>query len=212
MTRPGFAVDIDNVLAAAEQEVQRIYVELTNEAWPRSLFASAGGLDGSHLERNLIEKIFEYFHETSIPHLPVMPGARLALDLLKRRYRIIIITARRPHSRPQTLAWLKRHRLPFDELYHTDEKADVAEDISLAVDDHPEHARAYARQGIPVFLMNQPWNQGIEDTLIRRVDGWDGLFHRFHAGAHERWPVRVPETRTARERLRQVRGPSLQSA
>ena len=42
--KPGFAVDIDNVLAAAEEEVQRIYHELTGKVWPRELYASAGGL------------------------------------------------------------------------------------------------------------------------------------------------------------------------
>jgi len=42
-TRPGFAVDIDNVLAPAEGEVQRIYTELTAQAWPAAMYASAGG-------------------------------------------------------------------------------------------------------------------------------------------------------------------------
>ena len=42
--RPGFAVDIDNVVAQAEQEVQRIFHELTGRPWPSATYASAGGL------------------------------------------------------------------------------------------------------------------------------------------------------------------------
>ena len=58
--KQGFAVDIDNVLALAEQEVQRIYNELTGNCWPKDLYASAGGLDSSDFDRELIEKIFDY--------------------------------------------------------------------------------------------------------------------------------------------------------
>ena len=44
-SRPCFAVDIDNVLARAEREVQRLYWELTGTVWPRGRYGSAGGLD-----------------------------------------------------------------------------------------------------------------------------------------------------------------------
>ena len=120
--KPGFAIDIDNVLAVAEEEVQRIYRELTGEAWPRELYASAGWLDRSDMDRELIEEIFDYFHDQSIPFLSVMPGARSALTILQQQFRIVIITARRPSARPQTLDWLHDHGLIFDELYLTDEK------------------------------------------------------------------------------------------
>ncbi|MCA9470554.1 MAG: hypothetical protein MRJ96_10160 [Nitrospirales bacterium] len=175
MTRPCFAVDIDNVLAKAEPEVQRIYGDLTGSPWPLGVYGSAGGLDSAQLPKDIVEEIFSQFHEHSIPRLSLLPGARLALTRLQRRYKIAIITARRPTSRPQTVAWLQRHRIPFEELYLTEEKADVAENIVLAVDDHPVHALAYCEAGVRVFLMNQPWNQGVSHPLLTRVSGWDEL-------------------------------------
>ena len=180
--KPGFAVDIDNVLALAEEEVQRIYHELTGESWPRELYASAGGLDGSVIDRGLIEQIFDYFHDRSIPALPVMPGARLALRTLQRRFRIVIITARRPSARPQTLEWLHSHELPFDELHLTDDKTDVAEGLVFAVDDHPDHVQDYVNQGIQVFLMDQPWNQCFSASGVTRVANWDQLLQTFQLG------------------------------
>ena len=84
--KPGFAVDIDNVLAVAEEEVQRIYHELTGEVWPSDLYASAGGLDRSDMDRDLIEKIFDYFHDQSIPSLSIMPGASAALARLRQQF------------------------------------------------------------------------------------------------------------------------------
>ena len=173
--RPGFAVDIDNVLAVAEPEVQKIYQEITGLSWPQNLYASAGGLDSSNLERNIINIIFEHFHQRSIPVLPVNPGSKKALEQLGHHFRIVVITARHPESRPQTLDWLQRHELPFDELHFSGDKSDVAENLVLAVDDHPEHAMGYSNRGIPVFLMDQPWNHGFSAPLVTRVHNWEGL-------------------------------------
>ncbi len=192
--RPVFAVDIDNVLARAEWEVQRLYVELTGKPWPRGIYGSAGGLDNDLLMRDVVEKIFVRFHEGSIPHLPLLPSARMGLHQLEHRYRIVIITARRPYSRPQTLEWLQKHQIPFDELYHTEEKTDVPENISLAVDDHPLHALAYCELGIRVFLMDQPWNKDVDHPLLTRVSGWDDLLHMLDYGSVEVWSSTVMET------------------
>ena len=178
--KPGFAVDIDNVLALAEEEVQRIYRELTGEVWPCELYASAGGLDRSAMDRKLVEEIFDYFHEQSIPFLSVMPGARSALAVLQQQFRIVIITARRPSARLQTLDWLYSHGLPFDELHLTDEKTGVADNLIFAVDDHPEHVQSYVKQGIKVFIMDQPWNQCFSVSGVIRVTNWKQLLKNFH--------------------------------
>ena len=169
----GFAVDIDNVLAIAEEEVQRIYYELTGTVWPWKFYASAGGLDRSDCNRQLIEHIFDYFHERSIPTLSVMPGARSALHRLRQQFRIVIITARRPQARPQTIEWLHQHDLPFDELHLTGEKTTVTQGLAFAVDDHPDHVQEYVSQGIHVFLMDQPWNQGVPACGVTRVMNWE---------------------------------------
>ena len=182
-SRPCFAVDIDNVLARAEREVQRIYWDLTGEVWPRGRYGSAGGLDLSRFDQKIIEGIFNRFHEESIPVLPLLPGAKVVLNLLRHRYRILIVTARRPTSRPQTLAWLQRHQIHFDELYHAEDKTEIPESIALAVDDHPLHAQGYCDLGARVFLMDQPWNREVSHPLVTRVDGWDALLHALHYSA-----------------------------
>ncbi len=191
---PCFAVDIDNVLAGAEREVQRLYVELTGTPWPRGIYGSAGGLDNDGLTREVVEKIFVRFHEYSIPRLPLLPSARMGLEQLQCRYRIVIITARRPTSRAQTLEWLRSHHLPFDELYHTEEKTDVPENITLAVDDHPDHALAYCERGVRVFLMDQPWNKEVVHPLLTRVFGWDDLLSQLDYGNRETWSFHFIES------------------
>lgn len=175
-----FAVDIDNVLGKAEPEVQRLFYEITGKPWPVGRYGSAGGLDSSEYERPLIEEIFSRFHEEAIPQLPLFPGAKYALDVIHRTCRIIIVTARRPYSRPQTLQWLTSHGLPFDALYHTEEKTEIPESITVAIDDHPDHLESYQTVGAKVFVMDQPWNRQVVDTDVIRVSGWDALLQWWH--------------------------------
>ena len=194
MIRPCFAVDIDNVLGRAEPEVQRLFQELTGRLWPVGLYGSAGGLDASQLAPELLEEIFSRFHQESIPRLPLFPGAKQALTLIHRRYRVIIVTARRPHSRPQTLRWLERHGLPFDALYHTEEKTEIPETITAAIDDHPHHIQAYRALDRQVFVMDQPWNRAIPHADVIRVSGWDALVQWLHVRHLPRWPKHIPES------------------
>ena len=190
--RPCFAVDIDNVLGRAEPEVQRLFQELAGQPWPIGRYGSAGGLDSSAFERPLIEELFSRFHEESIPQLPLFPGAKYALEVIHRTCRIIIVTARRPYSRPQTLEWLTTRGLPFDALYHTEEKTEIPESITFAIDDHPEHLQSYQAVGAKVFVMDQPWNRHVAHPGVIRVQGWDGLLQWLHIGpissCWERWP------------------------
>lgn len=199
MIRPCFAVDIDNVLGRAEPEVQRLFQELTGRLWPVGLYGSAGGLDASQLAPELLEEIFSRFHQESIPRLPLFPGAKLALTLIHRRYRIIIVTARRPYSRPQTLRWLEEHGLPFDALYHTEEKTDIPESITAAIDDHPHHIQAYRALDRQVFVMDQPWNRAIPHADVIRVTGWDALLQWLHVRHLQQWPKEFPESPSFRQ-------------
>ena len=194
MIRPCFAVDIDNVLGRAEPEVQRLFQELTGRLWPVGLYGSAGGLDASQLAPELLEEIFSRFHQESIPRLPLFPGAKQALTVIHRRYRIIIVTARRPHSRPQTLRWLERHGLPFDALYHTEEKTEIPETITAAIDDHPHHIQAYRSLDRQVFVMDQPWNRAIPHADVIRVNGWDALVQWLHVRHLPSWPKHFQES------------------
>ncbi|MDH3503322.1 MAG: hypothetical protein OEZ41_00640 [Nitrospirota bacterium] len=213
MIRPCFAVDIDNVLGRAEPEVQRLFQKLTGTSWPVGLYGSAGGLDASQLAPELLEEIFSRFHEESIPRLPLFPGAKQALTVIHRRYRIIIVTARRPYSRPQTIRWLESHGLPFDALYHTEEKTNIPESITAAIDDHPHHIQAYRALGRQVFVMDQPWNRAIPHADVIRVTGWDALVQWLHVRHLPHWPKHIPESLAFRQLFSShLNAPSLTAA
>ncbi len=206
--QPCFAVDIDNVLGRAEPEVQRLFQEMTGTPWPTGKYGSAGGLDSSDIERSLLEAIFTRFHEESIPQLALYPGARYVLKVIHQTCRIIIVTARRPYSRPQTLAWLVAHGLPFDALYHTEEKTEIPESITVAIDDHPEHLQSYQAVGARVFVMDQPWNRQVVDPNVIRVNGWDALLQWWHIRQIGGWLTSLNETPAPHHLWRRLRIPA----
>ena len=191
---PCFAVDIDNVLGRAELEIQRLFQEVTGKEWPVGMYGSAGGLDSSAFQGDVIEEIFSRFHEKCISQLPLLPGAKYTLEVIHRTHRIIIVTARRPYSRPQTLEWLTRHGLPFDALYHTEEKTEIPESITLAIDDHPHHLQSYQAVGARVFVMDQPWNRHVVDAKVIRITGWDDLLQWWHVRRIDPWRAISNET------------------
>ena len=101
------------------------------------------------------------------------------------------------------LAWLRAHQIPFDELYHADQKTAVPEPITLAVDDHPTYALGYGEIGVKVFLMDQPWNRTFTHPLVTRVSGWDAILHTLHYGPQRSsWSSRVSEFRPPQDLLR----------
>lgn len=204
--RSTLAVDIDNVVARAEERVQDLYRELTGTKWPHARYASAGGLDADDLDPSVVEAIFERFHEHAIPTLPLVPSARLALELLRTTYRIVFVTSRRPSSRPQTVRWIDRHRIPYDALYHAEVKTRIPESITVAVDDHPGHAVRYTSAGIRVFLMDHLWNRGIAHPLMIRVTGWDDLLHALHVGPFSSGSHPLNETISPGRLVRRLQG------
>ena len=109
------------------------------------------------------------------------------MEVIHQTCRIIIVTARRPYSRPQTLQWLRDYGIPFDALYHTEEKTGIPESMTLAIDDHPLHIHAYHALGVRVFVMDQPWNrEGVHANVIRVTGGMrcysGGMFGILHPG------------------------------
>ena len=168
MIRPTCAIDLDNVIGATHVLLHDTWRSLSPYPWNPSDYNPPGG------EAELTT-LLHHFHAT-LHQVPVYQTARLALTHLAQTHRILIITARPEHTRPGTVAWLTHHRIPYHTLYHTDEKADIPEPITFAVDDHPRHAEQYAAAGIPCYLLQRDWNQHVPPTAtIRPVPHWEAI-------------------------------------
>lgn len=172
MDRPAFGIDIDGVLSNVDVMLDELAIQYTGRPWPRD-FAAAPSSTSALIPDDVLQQIFDEFHESRIPLLSILPGAREALEHLQTRYRLVLVTARRSTSEALTREWLLEHGLPFDALYHLENKCEVPEALSLAIDDHPRHISRYLEQGIRCFVMDYPRNRQLEPhPHLTRVQSW----------------------------------------
>ena len=114
-------------------------------------------------------------------------GAKIALDHLKQRFELHVVTSRQADIEPQTRRFVNDH---FPETFaaihfgnHFGKsgakvsKPDMCARIGAValIDDSIDYAKECAAAGLPVFLFgNYMWNQTLEplDPNITRVAGW----------------------------------------
>jgi len=139
-------------------------------------FRDAYGLTNEEVEDFIEEKGLEIFKT-----VPPRPKCKEVLVRLEAKgYQIILVTARPEENNQVTLEWLNKHEIPFDKLYHSDDKITICkkEEIELFIDDNPEHLIPMIEAlNIPVFLMNMDHNQEHE-LSFNRVNNWDDIEER----------------------------------
>jgi uncharacterized HAD superfamily protein len=112
--------------------------------------------------------------------LPLVPGAREALDLLCKEHEIHIITARTENMRDLTRDWLHQHGLPYHSLVmvgcHDKRAACKAKKIALIIEDSMENAKMISAEGIPVYLLDAPYNRGYLPPLVTRMKTWQEVY------------------------------------
>ncbi len=84
-----------------------------------------------------------------------------------------IVTARKPESKQVTLAFLHRHRVPFDNL-RMDVRIKTGYD--LLIDDAPHNVLMAAAAGGRALLIDHPYNRDVPcDINPTRVFDWDDV-------------------------------------
>lgn len=104
---------------------------------------------------------------------PARHNAAKAVQAVKDMgHEVIIITDRQFGSTPyvshkNTQNWLRKHKIPFDELYFSADKTCVPTD--MFVEDKLENYDALDAAGVEVYLINRAWNFVEEDDERRRI-------------------------------------------
>lgn len=169
-------VDLDNVLADFERIYRALINSLTNRSAEREdihdySFAKALGLSAE--EDMLVWSSFN--DDAGWLKLPLMPGAAEYMHGLRTLDRVAIVTNRPEAARGVTEQWLARNAVEFDEL-HVTENPSKLEYVRTAgwlpravTEDAWHHATAFAAAGVPVVLVDYPWNRKGSDANIHRV-------------------------------------------
>lgn len=132
-------------------------------------FTKAYGITEEQVEKFMLEKGKEIMRNISPrPHCKEVLAEFKAENL-----DIILITARSIEEKELTTTWLKKHNIPYDDLFFSDNKIEICqkENIKLFVDDHVKHLYPLKKAGIPTLLMNMPHNQQVNGEF-KRVNNW----------------------------------------
>ncbi|MGM0603002.1 MAG: 5' nucleotidase, NT5C type [Bacillota bacterium] len=172
-------IDIDGVLTEEGSENNSIWQQKMIDFFDRNInlrkhtynLAEAFGLNDEELKLFLEKELENIYRQ-----VPAAEGARETLETLKKKgFELILITARHSRYNKLTKNWLKKYDIPYDSLYHEDNKAPLAEKLNLKlfIEDNKFNALAISKKNIPVILVSKYHNKDIKtNNLIYRADSW----------------------------------------
>ena len=174
------AVDLDNVIAETDPKIREILKILSGLSLSQDdilSFEYSNALIAKGVEpltaRKLEEDALKIFHGEECCHVNPIQGALEGLSrLAKAGMSLVIVTSRPVTCEHLTRIWLNDHDIFFTELLFVKEKVKYAHNWSFLVEDAAHHAKAVAEMGIPVCLLDYPWNTIISHPLIRRAKYW----------------------------------------
>jgi len=184
-------VDIDEVVADFSNMVlgelrQRHGVDLQREQW--TMWNIEEVEDLLPYRAMIIDTIANAYAKQRMKTLAVIPSAQDTIRELAERHEMKFITARGnffPEARAHTLHWFEKNRIPFQSIHFEHEKHVAAKElgVELFIEDNAGNALALAAIGVPVLLMDAPWNQNVAHPLITRVQDWHEI--KEHIGRME---------------------------
>lgn len=193
-------IDFDDVLC----ETARALLEIANEEFGKNVaydditaFDPEKVLD---IEPEQVNTLLEIAHKPEyLMAYPLISHAPSALTEMNRKgYDIHIVTGRPPQTRLESEKWLVKHQIPFHEIHFVNKyDRDTADyegpqtltldqiarmNFAFAVEDSAEMATYISdRMGIPVFLLDRPWNRPLppRDNIFR-CHGWIDILRKFN--------------------------------
>ncbi|TEB04602.1 5' nucleotidase, deoxy (Pyrimidine), cytosolic type C protein (NT5C) [Pelotomaculum schinkii] len=124
---------------------------------------------------------------------PPLPGASYYLNQIKKSHDIFIVSARDEKYGRETRDWLHKNSLPFDEILllgsHDKREACLTNDLNVLIEDTLKISVEVSAAGVPVLLMDAPYNQGVLPGLVYRTYSWQEIYRTIADEPH--WFDRV---------------------
>jgi len=150
-------------------------------------------------EAVIVERTATFRKSEGFGRLLPMPGAREAVTYLRQFHDLHIVTNRAESFREATLADAVRHfDNPFAGMHFANgfgadpgmpkrPKSAPCKAIgaSVLIEDAPSHAREVAACGIPVLMLDRPWNRKETPPGVTRVRSWEEAVRWIDRHAHQ---------------------------
>lgn len=183
-------IDIDDTIAQFQLGFLKYHNEhYGTEMTPEDVYTY--GYDkvfGEPMEE-MVRRVLEYYADPSFDDITPVPGSQEVLSEWVKEHQLIIITARPDVLVKQTNNWIEKY-FPFEfkEVIFTGQfgsnhkgkklkKSDLCLElgIDVMIEDSPMHAENIANIGIPSVLLDHPWNQNYDNSLVTRVNKWEEI-------------------------------------
>lgn len=198
--QPVVAVDIDGTLADYHHwffRFARQWLGVSHEKAERWLDydGSMRIADWMRIEDRTYREIKLAYRQGGMKRsMPLIPGARELMEMLRRNDVQIWITTTRPYLRldnidPDTREWLRRNEIPFDRLMYEDDKyghliKQVDKDrIVCVVDDLKSQCEDAELYRLQVLQVGTTWNSG--DRHAQCVEGLDLVMEHVTVALHK---------------------------
>jgi len=181
-------VDLDDVLADFHKGWLRYYNDKYGTNFKKSDCYSYKLSDVHNVADKIVVKRIKHFYRTNIfKDLEPIRGAKKAVERIKKRHKLFVITSRPNWTSDTTRTWIKKYFISsFKEVIITNQfgnkdkdsqvdKSEVCKKyrINLIIEDAPTFAYDVAKSGKKVLLLDNPWNKDIVDHKnMKRVRSW----------------------------------------
>jgi 5'(3')-deoxyribonucleotidase len=125
-----------------------------------------------------VERVFEFYHSEEFPQLVPVEGAVEAVNNLKVKYDLVVVSSRPAFMLERTHQSIDKY-FPgcFSEVHLTDsygpvglyrKKSQVCQEVGAVaiIDDHIENTRDCALNGVKPYLFRAPWNLMYSDRQL----------------------------------------------
>ncbi len=201
MTKKTIAIDVDDVLADANQEMRRFindrfrtthtvedYLQNHDNYWGYWEFVWQVS------DEEARKRIEEYDKSDSKHKLRIINGAIDAINILKKDFDLVVVTSREDSLIDKTHAWLENHfpgtfsGVQFVCLWQDEDsnhtKGSICKQIGAEylIDDHADHCILALKEGIkPLLFGDYGWNRTRKIPKgIMRVKDWNKVLNYFY--------------------------------
>ena len=175
-------IDIDGVLTCEEKGNSNIWEIKLAEYLKKDInrchdvynFKDAFNITSDELDGFIKKHLYDIYETLQ----PASGAINVLSKLNKLNFKIYLITARDEKYRNVTENWLSKYHIPYDLLYHEDNKAPLAvkKNISLFIEDNKNNTLELLKNNIPVILVNKYHNKNLQKrNNIFRVDNWQEI-------------------------------------
>lgn len=193
-------VDFDDVLC----ETARTLLEIANQKFGKNVeyeeITAFNPAEVLNINAEQVDRLLEIAHrpEYLMAYQLIRHAPEVLAEMNRKGFDIHIVTGRPPQTRLESEAWLVRHQIPFHEIHFVNkydrETVDYKDtqtlsldqitqmNFSFAVEDSAEMAAYISDQmGIPVFLLDRPWNRPfMQNNKIFRCHSWMDVLRKFN--------------------------------